>query len=78
MVRRNQILGRFKSIDPAAMACVVDVDRKPDASDMALVTEDYNKKHLLIPKQVKKDTSTIVNNKIKVNFHDSKCLEETR
>ncbi|KAG6292488.1 hypothetical protein E4U09_003407 [Claviceps aff. purpurea] len=59
-IQQNQQVGRFRSMDPEAMVYAVDVAEQPSASDLALVTEDHEEKHLLLSDQVIQEENTTI------------------
>ncbi|KAG6117931.1 hypothetical protein E4U13_000687 [Claviceps humidiphila] len=73
-----QEVGRFRSTNLDARVYTVDVAAQPAASDLALVTEDHDEKHLLPSEQVIREEVATVHPETNENFFDSGDASERR
>lgn len=71
-------MGRFRSTNLDARVYTVDVAAQPAASDLALVTEDHDEKHLLPSEQVIREEVATVHPETNENFFDSGDASERR
>ncbi|KAG6079909.1 hypothetical protein E4U15_003555 [Claviceps sp. LM218 group G6] len=65
-------------MNPDARVYTVDVAAQPAASDLALVTEDHDEKHLLLSEQVIREETATVHPETNENFFDSGDGSERR